>query len=77
MYILVIINITIQLEPVLVIGLSLNETCLKEGSTVSLRCEIRGFPRPSIEFRQNDKGITPGSGLFENIFFEFYNQARN
>ena len=55
-----------------VIGLSLNDTCLKEGSTVSLKCEIRGFPRPSVDFRQNGMNVT---STFENAQLEFYNQA--
>ena len=67
------------IEPISVIGLSLNETCLKEGSNVSIRCNVIGFPRPRIEFRKNDIEITPGPevGTFENILLEFYDQARN
>ena len=65
-----------MLVPVSVIGLSLNETCLKEGSNVSIRCNIRGFPRPRIKFRKNDVEITPEVGMFENILLEFYDQAR-
>jgi hypothetical protein len=61
------------IEPVSAIGLSLNDTCLLEGSTVSLECEIRGFPRPRVDFRHN--GIIATSA-FENILLEFYNQAR-
>ena len=55
-----------------VIGLSLNDTCLKEGSTVSVKCEIRGFPRSSVDFRQNGMNVT---STFENVQLEFYNQA--
>ena len=66
-----------QSEPVSTIDLSLNETCLKEGSTVSILCEIRGFPRPNVEFRQNDAEITPGIGAFKNVVLELYNQVRN
>ena len=60
-----------------VVGLSLNETCLEEGTTVSLRCNIRGFPHPSIEFQQNGIEVTPGEGEFENIVLEYYNQVRS
>ena len=57
------------------IGLSLNDTCLKEGSNVFLRCYVRGFPRLSVEFRLNGITITPGSGAFENFVQEFYDQV--
>ena len=62
-------------EPYSVIGLSLNDTCLKEGSMVSLRCEVQGFPRPSVEFQLNGIPITPGIGTFQNFVQEFYNQV--
>ena len=64
-------------EPISVIGLSLNDTCLKEGSSISIRCNIRGFPRPGIEFRKNDIEITPEIGMFQNILLEFYDQVRD
>ena len=63
-------------EPVSITGLSLNETCLKEGSSISIRCNIRGFPRPTIEFHKNGDKITPEVGIFLNIFLEFYDQVR-
>ena len=63
--------------PTSITGLSLNDTCLKEGSSVSIRCNIRGFPRPSIEFRKGNTRIAPEAGMFdENILLEFYDQAR-
>ena len=62
-------------EPYSVTGLSLNDTCLKEGSTVSLRCEVQGFPRPSVEFQLNSIPITPGRGTFQNFVQEFYDQV--
>ena len=62
-------------EPYSVTGLSLNDTCLKEGSMVSLQCEARGFPRPSVEFQLNGIPITPGIGTFQNFVQEFYNQV--
>ena len=57
-------------------SLILNETCLKEGSTVALRCNVLGFPRPMIQFRVNDTLITPKEGDFENFVLEFYDQVR-
>lgn len=62
----------------MIIGLLLNDTCLKEGSTVSLRCEIKGLPyqHPSVEFRQNGIEIVPGRGKFKNFQLQFHNQAR-
>ena len=65
-----------QSVPISVIGLSLNESCLKEGSSVSIRCNVRGFPQPRIKFRKHNIEITPGAGMFENILLEFYDQAR-
>ena len=62
-------------EPVSIIGLSLNETCLKEDSSISIQCNIRGFPRPRIEFHKNGDEITPEVGMFSNIFLEFYDQV--
>lgn len=63
-------------EPISVIGLSLNDTCLKEGGNISVRCNIRGFPRPSfIIFYQNGIEITPEVGIFENILLEFDDQV--
>ena len=62
-------------EPVSVIGLSLNDTCLKEGSNVSVRCEVKGFPRPSVEFQLNGIPIIPGRGAFQNFVLEFYDQV--
>ena len=56
-------------------SLSLNETCLKEGSAASLRCNVRGFPRPRIEFQQDGIEIIPGAELHNNILMEFYDQA--
>ena len=58
------------------IGLSLNDTCLKEGSNISFRCEIKGFPRPSVEFQLNGIPIIPGKGEFQNFVLEFYDQVR-
>ena len=63
--------------PISAIGLSLNESCLKEGSSVSIRCNVRGFPHPRIDFHKNNIEITPEAGMFENILLEFYDQARN
>ena len=63
------------IEPVYILGLSLNETCLKEGSDISIRCNIKGFPRPNIEFRKNDAEIASEEGLFQNILIEFYDQV--
>ena len=57
------------------IRLSLNDTCLKKGNIVFLRCYVRGFPRPSVEFRLNGITITPGSGAFENFVQESYDQV--
>ena len=65
------------LEPISVVGLKLNDTCLKNGSTVSLRCEVRGFPRPRIDFHQNNILIAPGSLGFDNYMLEFYDQVNN
>ena len=62
--------------PVSVVGLTLNETCLKEGGSISIRCNIRGFPRPSVKFSKNNVEVTPGEGMFQNIQLEFYDQAR-
>ena len=64
------------LEPISIIGLSLNDTCLKEGSSIAIRCNIRGFPRPSIEFQQNGIEITPEEGMFKNILQEYFDQVR-
>ena len=65
------------LEPISVTGLTLNETCLKEGATVALRCNIQGFPRPEIQFRLNDEIITQKEGDFETFTIEFYDQVRS
>ena len=46
-----------------------------EGSDVSIRCNIRGFPRPEIEFRLNGTAIIPGMGKFKNYMLEFYDQV--
>ena len=54
----------------------LNDTCLKEHSTVSLRCWIRGFPRPTISFQRNDEPIFPGSPGFDNYELESYDQVK-
>ena len=62
-------------EPVSAIGLSLNDTCLKEGSNVSVRCEVKGFPRSSVEFQLNSIPIIPGRGAFQNFVLEFYDQV--
>ena len=63
--------------PVSVFGLSLNETCLKEGGIMSIRCNTRGFPRPNIEFRKNNIKINPEDEMFENVLHESCDQARN
>ena len=60
------------IESTSVIGLTLNDTCLKEGSTVSLRCNVQGFPRPSVNFQRNDIDIVPES---ENYELEYYDQV--
>lgn len=64
-----------RIEPVSIIRLSLNETCLKEGSTVSLHCDTRGFPRPRIEFRQDGIEIITGAEPHSNVLMEYYDQA--
>ena len=44
---------------------------------MSLRCHIRGFPRPTIRFEVNGTAITPGEGNYENfVVQEYYNQVR-
>ena len=58
-----------------VTNLTLTESCLIDGSTVSIHCGVKGFPRPIIEFLKNDIVITPGQGQFENFMWEFYNQV--
>ena len=65
-----------QSVPISVFGLSLSESCLKEGSSVFIQCNVSGFPRPRIDFRKNNIKITPEAGMFENILLEFYDQAR-
>ena len=57
------------------IGLSLNDTCLKEGSDASLRCNVQGFPRPTVQFQLNGVTVIPGSGIFDNYVQEFYDQV--
>ena len=59
----------------LITYLSLNETCLKEGSTVSLHCNTRGFPRPRIEFQQDGIEIIPGAEWYSNVLMEHFDQA--
>ena len=41
---------------------------------MALRCNVRGFPRPMIEFQLNGTTIKLGVGGFEN---EFYDQVRS
>ena len=63
------------IEPTSVIGLTLNDTCLKEGSTVSIRCHVGGFPRPNIDFRRNDIIIDPRSPGFDNYMMDFFDEV--
>ena len=71
----VIVKVFIDPEPISVIGLSLSKTCLKEGNNLSLRCEVRGFPRPSVAFQQDGVTVTPGMGAFKTFEQEFYDQV--
>ena len=57
-------------------SLSLNETCLKQGSNVALRCNIQGFPRPRITFKLDNEIIIPGTRNFGEYVLEFYDQVR-
>ena len=65
----------IYLAPVSIIDLTLNETCLKEGSNAAIRCNIQGFPRPIIQFQLDDETVVPGIAEFENYTLEYYNQV--
>ena len=47
-----------------IVGLFLNESCLKEDSTISLHCETRGFPRPRIKFLRDETEIVPGTDFY-------------
>ena len=57
----------VDLEPVSITNLTLNDSCLKKGSEVAIHCNIRGFPHPMIQFLLNEVVITPGVGQFENF----------
>ena len=63
-------------ESISIIDITLNETCLLEGGTVAVRCNVQGFPRPYIEFRLNDEVIYPGMTEFYNFAVEYYDQVR-
>lgn len=63
------------LAPVSIIDLTLNETCLKEGSNAAICCNIQGFPRPTIQFQLDDQTVIPGATEFENYVLEYYNQV--
>lgn len=67
-------------DTVTISSLSLvSQRCLVEGMNISLRCQIDGVPRPTIEFRLGegrDEVVTPGQGIYENyIVQDFYDQV--
>ena len=63
-------------ELVSVTNLTLTEPCLRNGSTVSFRCGVAGFPRPDIEFLRNGFVIiTPQQKQFENFLWKYYNEV--
>ena len=59
-----------------ILSLKLSEACLTHGTNVSLRCHTDGFPRPSIQFLQDDVTVTPGEGIFENFNQEYFDQVK-
>ena len=69
------------IETVSVTGLKLSEPCFEsecKGTSISLQCNVEGFPRPSIVFHLNATPITTTSkvGIYENyVIQEFYNRV--
>ena len=62
------------IEPISVTNLTLNDTCLRNSTTVALRCNVQGFPRPTmIQFLLNDTPLAPEVGKYVS---EFYDQVR-
>ena len=61
--------------PPSIISLNISEPCLKHGSNVSLRCYTNGFPRPNIEFLQDNVRIIPGEGEFKNFVQEYFDEV--
>ena len=62
--------------PVSVTNLALSFACLKQGQDLTLRCNIRGFPRPTVTFSFGGTPITPGEGIY-NGYIErtFYDEV--
>ncbi len=63
--------------PVSVVELTLSFTCLKQGTDLTLRCNINGFPRPTVTFSFDGNAITPGEGIYDGyIERTFYDEVR-
>ena len=61
--------------PASIVSLNLSEACLKRGSNVSLRCYTDGFPRPKIQFLQNNVPIIPETAEFGNFLQEYFDEV--